>query len=132
MLFFSPHFLQRTDMNKSILVLITFFFSLGAVYAQGEVKKEHVVKDVVATKIAGERGNDKIKSDIPVTDVAAPTNDGCGGCYDCTLVFDNYTGYWVNVYVNGVFKGVIEPWGTGIVRLRATGLPGIVSPQDQL
>lgn len=106
-------------MSKAILVLIAFCFSLGALYAQGDQKKEHVVKDVVATKIQGERGKDKIKSDVPTTDVAAPTNDGCGGCYDCMLVFDNYTGYWINVYVDGVFKGIIEPYGTGNVRVVA-------------
>lgn len=31
---------------------------------------------------------------------------------DCEIIFDNYTGYFVEVYIDGVYKGTIGDWGT--------------------
>ena len=97
-------------------MLLVAVLSFGFANAQnGNGKKEHVIKDVKATKMTGERGAGKIKNGIPTTDVivAEPTNRGAGSY--CYLTFDNYTGYSINVYVDGNYKGWIEPWGKGDV-----------------
>lgn len=102
-------------MRKKIFMLLVAALSFGVANAQDGGKKEHVIKDVKATKMAGARGKDKIKNDVPTTDVAAPKAAERGSASECHLTFDNYTGYWVKVYVDGNFKGYVEPWKTGEV-----------------
>lgn len=100
-------------MRKYIFMLLVAVLSFGfAAHAQdAPAKKEHVVKDVKATKMTGERGKEKIKNDVPTTDVPTPQPAERGTANECRLTFDNYTPYWVKVFVDGNFKGYIEPWG---------------------
>lgn len=102
-------------MKKHLFMLLIAVLSFGVANAQSGAKKEHVIKDVKATKMAGARGKDKIKTDVPTTDVAAPKPAERGSVSECHLTFDNYTGYWIKIYVDGNFKGYVEPWGTGEV-----------------
>src|ERR1044071_9140071 len=101
-------------MKKHLFMLLIAVLSFGVANAQNG-KKEHVIKDVKATKmVAGTRGS-KVKTDVPTTDVAAPAPTNRGTADDCHLTFDNYTGYWIKIYVDGNYKGMVEPWGTGEV-----------------
>jgi len=89
--------------------LIAMFLSAGAI-AQSGVKVEHVVQDVQATKVVASRGGAPGLTAVPVSDSAiAYAECSCG----CNVTFDNYTGYWINVYVDSLFKGIIEPYGSG-------------------
>ena len=79
-------------------------------------KREHIVKDAKASIVTDSAASNKINSVIPSTDVIVeePANRGSGSY--CTVVFDNYTGYAINVYivdVDTIYKGWIEPWGKG-------------------
>ncbi len=103
-------------MKKQVLTFVIALLSFGFADAQNpNGKKEHVIKDVKATKMVGVRGPGKVKNDVPTTDVVlpAPTNRGSGS--ECLLTFDNFTGFWIKVYVDGNFKRYVEPWRTGEV-----------------
>ncbi len=99
-------------MNKNLFILLVAILSFGFTQAQTTTKREHVVKDVKAQAVGAQRGASKIVNDVPTTDIALPPSESCGGCYS-KATFDNYTGYWIKVYVDGDFKGSVEPWGTG-------------------
>lgn len=95
--------------NYLFLSFLLFFTSLH-LSAQSTGKREHVVQDVKATKVAGARGAVTGLGTVPATDSAAAYAEcDCG----CDVVFDNYTGYWINIYVDSVFKGTLEPYAQG-------------------
>ncbi len=76
-------------------------------------KKEHAAVNVPAVKTENSRGATKIIHDVPSTDsVVAPP---CDTCYECHITFDNYTGYAIDIYIDGNYKGWVEPWGKGEV-----------------
>jgi hypothetical protein len=50
---------------------------------------------------------------VPNTDVVAPKPDKTRS--QCCISFDNYTGLWLDVWVDGVYKGHIAPWEEGDV-----------------
>ncbi|MEO6541966.1 MAG: hypothetical protein ABIN74_13270, partial [Ferruginibacter sp.] len=62
--------------------------------------------DVVGSKIAKDRGASPYT--LPTTDVEAPKPDKTRG--NCCINFDNWTGYTVYVWVDGVFKGTVSAW----------------------
>ncbi len=101
-------------MRKNLFMLLIAVLSFGFANAQTNGKREHVIKDVKATKMVpgSTRGSTKAK---PTTDVIveAPTNRGSGSY--CYLTFDNYTGYNIDIWVDGNYKGWVEAWGKGDV-----------------
>ena len=104
-------------MRKYVICLLVGILSFVVVHAQADsTKKAHVGSDVKITKNAGERGKDKIQNDLPTTRVIAPLPDSGSAAYDCITTFDNFTGYWIRVYINGNYMGDIEPWGKGEVK----------------
>lgn len=66
----------------------------------------------------------KTRSLNPNIKIKAPKNDNnplpasvkkgnkTPGLKDCEIVFDNYTGYFIEVYLDGEYKGTIGEWGS--------------------
>jgi hypothetical protein len=74
--------------------------------------QKKVAKTVTAKTVSASRGvNPNIKSDAPTTDVAEGKARGAA----CSIYFSNYTGYYVNIYVDGYYRGQLSPWGGGTV-----------------
>ncbi|MEO6254374.1 MAG: hypothetical protein ABIO79_13760 [Ferruginibacter sp.] len=65
--------------------------------------------DVVGSKVDKSRGASQYT--LPTTDVEAPKPDKSRGT--CCINFDNWTGYTVYVWVDGVFKGTVNAWQDG-------------------
>lgn len=105
-------------MKKNLFVLLIAALSFGFAQAQTTEKKEHVIRDVKSQPVSAERGASKIVKDVPTTDVPVPQPDVCVNCNACNFTFDNWTGYWIKVYVDGQFKGYLEPWGSGTAFVR--------------
>lgn len=101
-------------MKKSILGILAagiFFLAFStSSYAQ---KTKPVSRTVKAATVLSSRGaNANIKSDAPSSD--APVAQARGASL-CNIYFSNYTGYYVNIYVDGYYKGQLSPWGGGTV-----------------
>ncbi len=83
------------------------FFCSSNAFSQTKEKKS---KDVNAVKVEKSRGeNPNIKQGRPTTDTPAAKPDKSRGDV-CIIGFDNYTGYYVDVYVDGVYRGTLDPW----------------------
>jgi hypothetical protein len=98
-------------MKKTLLLAVIFtaatLFNVSNAFAQQKDKK---VIDVKSAKVEKSRGeNSNIKQARPTTDVAAPQPEKSRG-EDCTIGFDNYTGYYIDVYVDGIYRGTMAPW----------------------
>lgn len=106
--------LKNKQMKKTILGIFAavcmLFAASTASYAQGPKK---VARTVKAKTVDASRGsNTNIKSEAPTTDVAESKARGAGSC---NIYFSNYTGYYVNIYVDGYYRGQLSPWGGGTV-----------------
>ncbi|PLW93454.1 MAG: hypothetical protein C0592_06105 [Marinilabiliales bacterium] len=100
-------------MKRNLLIfsmLLAFIFA-GALNVQAQSQKTVIKEEVSA------RGNnpDLKQTDIcNMPDVERPDPTATRGSY-CELTFDNYTGYYINVWVDGEYRGMLDPWGTGYV-----------------
>src|SRR5260370_34217386 len=60
----------------------------------------------------------------PANEPPAPPKKGGAktrGFFDCWVTADNYTPWWVDVYVDGTYRGEVAPWGAGTVNAGAGG-----------
>lgn len=62
--------------------------------------------DVIGKKVEASRG--AVKHERPTTDVEAPKENTRG--QDCCLRFDNYTGYFLDVWVDSIYRGRVAPY----------------------
>ncbi|TKC09854.1 hypothetical protein FA048_06470 [Pedobacter polaris] len=95
--------------NLIVCAMIAFMavaFSSTSAFAQKKVD----VKSTAAVKTRG--ANPNIKMDAPTSD-AKPVAKARGAA--CTVKFDNYTGLYIKVYVDGYYKGTLDAWGAGTV-----------------
>ena len=37
---------------------------------------------------------------------------------ECEIIFDNYTGYFIEVYIDGIYRGTVGEWGTLYVTVK--------------
>lgn len=109
---------MRTANLSVLLFSIAFFLSatmLSNTYAQ---KKKSV--DITAQKVEKSRGeNPNIEFPVPKTDdkpQPKPEKERSNFCY---IDFDNLTGYYVEIYVNRIYRGTLEPWAKGTVTVYA-------------
>jgi hypothetical protein len=95
-------------LNTSVLLLIVLFF-LGATISTNTFAQEKKSVTVTGKEVDKSRGeNPNIKSKAPDTDEnPAPKPKGSL----CSIDFENWTGYYVDIYVNSYFKGTVGPWG---------------------
>jgi len=89
--------------------LISFFVLFLVAFTLETFAQKTV--DVVATSAA--KTPPSAKFSVPTQDVAAAKPDPTRA--ECCLNFDNWTGYWINVWVDGTYKGQVAPWSDGYV-----------------
>lgn len=65
--------------------------------------------DVIGKKVEATRG--AVKHERPTKDVEAQKEDASRGA--CCLGFDNYTGYYLDVWVDDVYRGRVAPYKAG-------------------
>ncbi len=90
----------------AVFALVTIL-STGTSYAQTKKPIGMAGKAVAASRGA----NPNIKGDIPKTD--APKSKSRSAA--CSITLDNYTGYYIKVYVDGYYKGTLDAYGKGTV-----------------
>lgn len=102
----------------SLVAVLTLALSFNSFAQQKEMK----VVDLKATKMEKSRGdkNPNIIQDFVFNapDVAVPKPADSRGA-TCTVNTVNNTGYTVYVYIDGYYKGYINPWSEGAVTVGA-------------
>ena len=97
-------------MKKTIFGILAAGCMLLAFSTTASAQKKVVVK-VTSQAVEASRGtNSNIKSGAPTTDVQETQSRGT-----CMIDFTNYTGYYINIYVDGYYKGQLSPYGKGTV-----------------
>jgi uncharacterized protein (UPF0333 family) len=103
--------LKNTKMKKLALSLL---FAAGLLFA-GTVDANAQAKKTVAVAgkaVAKSRGaNPNIKMDAPTVDKPVAKNRSA----TCAITFDNWTGLYIKIYVDGNYKGTVDAWGKGTV-----------------
>jgi hypothetical protein len=69
-------------------------------------------------------GKDQAAKNDPAQEPAAPPEKGGKkerGVFDCWVTADNYTGWWIDIFVDGTYRGQVSPWGRGTVNAGAGG-----------
>ena len=94
-------------MKKTILSIFAAGFMMLAFTTTTSAQKKIAVK-VESKPVDANRGsnNPNIKSDVPTTDKPASKPRGT-----CSVYFDNYSGLYVKVYVDGYYMGTLSPYG---------------------
>ena len=101
-------------MRKLLLITVLFFGLSFSAFAQQKTTKIVAIK---ATKVEKSRGeNPNIKKDFTcnAADVAVPKPAKSRGDL-CSIKVDNWTGFYVKVFVDGDFYGWVSPWEDGSV-----------------
>ena len=93
--------------NKSHIILIVAI-ALCSAFAT-ELRAQP--KALEGKKVEKSRGDSKYQR--PSEDVAVAKPDKTRGA--CCLEFSNYTGYYIDVWVDNVYQGRISPWADGSV-----------------
>jgi hypothetical protein len=97
-------------MKKAIYVVLVAVSMTLAFSTTASAQKKIEVK-VESKAVEANRGaNAHIKSGAPTSDKAESKSRGT-----CSVYFSNYTGLYVNVYVDGYYKGQLSPYGAGTV-----------------
>ncbi len=94
-------------MKKTLFLLS---FALTALFATSfSQQKKTIDKKVVSTAYSASRGaaDPKIKADVPAEDKKSVKERG-----DCSIYFDNYSGLYVKVYVDGTYRGTMSGYGS--------------------
>lgn len=103
--------MKRVFVSTLTSMTMLLVFSLTG-YSQKKMDKKVYAKTVEAS-----RGPTPIiKSDAPDSDVEEPESRGSGSC---KVSFSNYTGYYINIYVDGYYRGQLSPRGGGTVLVNA-------------
>ncbi|MEP6701064.1 MAG: hypothetical protein ABJA85_07105, partial [Bacteroidota bacterium] len=91
-------------MKKTILSVFAACCMMVAFSTTSMAQPKKNVK-VYAKTVAANRGvSPHIKVDMPTTDVKASRARGT-----CSVYFDNYSGLYVKVYVDGYYMGTLSP-----------------------
>ena len=101
-------------MKKLVLGVLTSCLMLLAFTTESTAQAQKKVSRTVKAKtVEASRGaNANIKSEAPTSDEPVAQARGAAAC---SIYFSNYTGFYVNVYVDGYYKGQLAPWGGGTV-----------------
>jgi hypothetical protein len=102
--------LKQTEMNKNLLVAVTCLLGVALVQPQHVFAKGIKQKKVVKLK-AQKGANAGMAGSKPTGDTK---KEKARGSY-CSVYFNNFTGYYVDVYMDGVYWGEIAPYGGGTV-----------------
>ena len=97
------------------LVLVASFGASQSMAQDDKMMAQKSGKNVVKTQAQSSRGggaDTNIKTDRAPNDpngTAKPAGKGRG----CSVEVNNNTGWYVDIYVNGVYTGTVGPWGSG-------------------
>jgi hypothetical protein len=101
---------MKRSILLSVLMIVFAFATINSASAQ-EVK--NLFKDKV--KVArGTNPDLKDKAACEMPDVEKPNPTQTRGSW-CTIQFDNWTGYYINIWVDGYYQGQLAPWSEGYV-----------------
>ena len=100
-------------MKKTILSILAAGCMLIAFSTESSAQKKTTVK-IESKAVDASRGssNPKIKGEAPTTDKAEGKPRGT-----CSVYFDNYSGLYVKVYVDGYYRGTLSPYGSFTVNV---------------
>ena len=98
--------MRATNLSIVLFCFICFIaVNLSTTIAQDKKSVKVTASEVDKSKSE----NPNIKSKAPATDDnPAPKPKGAL----CQIDFANYTGYYIDIYVNGYYIGTVSPWGT--------------------
>jgi len=103
-------------MKKVVLTLIAGFLATGFLYSQVLPLNDQIG----STKGAASRGtavekpvNSATKTPAAVQPATKGGTASRGGY--CEVIFDNWTNYYIDCYVNNNLQGYVAPWGKGTV-----------------
>jgi hypothetical protein len=101
---------------KKCLFLCLFLFMTGTLsFSVSAQEKPSKSVEVTGKAVPKSRGaNPNIKMDIPTVDNPIPRPPKSRGDL-CTVKFDNWTGLYIKIYVDGNYKGILDPWDKGSV-----------------
>jgi len=93
-------------MKKYLLTAFICLFTVGLSNTQVLAQEHQHGKKIV--KVAGKKGKmgDKIKADKPMSDTKMTKTKT-----HCSVFFNNFSGLFVNVYMDGIFWGTLSPYG---------------------
>lgn len=101
---------------KRVFVSALACMTILLVFSSTGFSQKKMEKKIYAKTVDASRGNNPtIKSEAPVTDVEEPESRGGS----CKVNFSNYTGYYINIYVDGYYRGQLSPRGGGTVMVNA-------------
>lgn len=101
--------------NQLVFCLALLLSMLANHTMQAQDKKPEKNVTVQGKAVAKTRGaNPNIKNDEPTVDKPVPRPAASRGVA-CQVHFDNYTGLYIKIYVDGDFKGTLAPWDDGYV-----------------
>ncbi len=99
-------------MKKTLLSIFAAGCMLLAFSTGASAQKQIKVK-LESKAVAANRGtNPNIKSEAPTTDKKQSKPRGV-----CSVYFDNYSGLYVKVYVDGYYQGTLSPYGAFTVNV---------------
>jgi len=108
---FNQKFNQKR-MKQVLLTLTLFIFAtatLNPAFGAGKPKKSVKVNSMAMPATRG--ANPKVKSDRPSSD---KQEQKARGTY-CDVQFYNHTGYTIDIYVDGNYKGTLGAYASGTV-----------------
>ena len=93
-------------MKKHLLMAFICLITTGMLSTPAMAQEHQKGKKIV--KVVGKKGKiDKaIKTDRPMADVKVLKSKT-----HCSVYFNNYSGLYVNVYMDGIFWGTVSPYG---------------------
>lgn len=97
-------------MKQTIIGVFAAVSMLLAFSIDSSAQKKISVKVTSKTVEANRGANPNIKSGAPTTDNPVSKSRGT-----CSVYFSNYTGLYINIYVDGYYKGQLSPYGGGTV-----------------
>lgn len=92
----------------ALLVLLGFAFTT----ANAQDKKSKTIEQMGVKVEATRGGNPNIVTDKPSGDVLQAKPEATRGDY-CKVIVDNWTGYAVDIYVDGDWAGTVAAWSDG-------------------
>jgi hypothetical protein len=104
-----------------LIVMTAAMLGTPKAFAQGKAVGKATDK-AQGSRGAGEDPN--IKQDKqsatndPAKETPAPPKKGGAktrGYLDCWVTADNYTPWWIDIYIDGTYRGQVAPWGGGTV-----------------
>ncbi len=98
-------------MKKTLIGMFAITCMMLAFTTTASAQKKIAVK-LQSSAVEANRSASKIKGEAPTTDVVETKSRGT-----CSVFFDNYSGLYVKVYVDGYYRGTLSPYGSFTVNV---------------